>query len=339
MSLIRALRIRDFQAHKNRTIELDERITTIVGPSDIGKSVIVRALRWVCRNQPQGSEFIREGKKTATVRIEVDNQTIERSRGAANSYKLNDRVYSSFGSSVPDPINDILRVGDINFQNQHDAAFWFSLSAGEVSRQLNAIVDLGVIDESLAAALKRVRYHRQEYEICENRLKTAKERKDELKWVVDADVEYQAIERIGEERRSLVESVAGLSEHVSNVKLLKETQQTATQTLSALVVVGKFAKVARDAADFVHRLGADIQLIQNYQETVSIGFPDISQVERWRALYYRKEEELKELGNLILNIEGAVEGMMSYQKRKEEADEELRERTDGICPVCGKELN
>lgn len=44
------LRIQNFQAHKDTTIEFD-RITTIVGPSDTGKSAVLRAFKWVEKNE------------------------------------------------------------------------------------------------------------------------------------------------------------------------------------------------------------------------------------------------------------------------------------------------
>lgn len=57
------LRIQNFQAHKDTTIEFD-RITTIVGgPSDTGKSAVLRALKWVVKNEPKGTSFIRDGDK------------------------------------------------------------------------------------------------------------------------------------------------------------------------------------------------------------------------------------------------------------------------------------
>lgn len=56
------LRIQNFQAHKDTTIEFD-RITTIVGPSDIGKSAVLRALKWVAKNEPNGTSFVRDGDK------------------------------------------------------------------------------------------------------------------------------------------------------------------------------------------------------------------------------------------------------------------------------------
>lgn len=56
------LRIQNFQAHKDTTIEFD-RIATIVGPSDIGKSAVLRALKWVAKNEPKGISFVRDGDK------------------------------------------------------------------------------------------------------------------------------------------------------------------------------------------------------------------------------------------------------------------------------------
>ena len=74
--MLEKLRIINFQKHEDLTVSFDDRITTIVGPSDVGKSAVLRALRWVLTNQPDGSGFIREGEKNASVVLRVDGRTI-----------------------------------------------------------------------------------------------------------------------------------------------------------------------------------------------------------------------------------------------------------------------
>lgn len=41
--MIRRIVLRNFQNHRRLRIDLDPRVTTVVGPSDAGKSAVVRA--------------------------------------------------------------------------------------------------------------------------------------------------------------------------------------------------------------------------------------------------------------------------------------------------------
>jgi exonuclease SbcC len=95
VSVIDKVTIQNFQAHERLVVNLDPHITTITGPSDTGKSSIIRALRWVALNKPRGDSFIRHGAKWARVKVTVDGEVVQRRRGSKNLYKINDSVYES----------------------------------------------------------------------------------------------------------------------------------------------------------------------------------------------------------------------------------------------------
>ena len=43
---IESLSLHNFQCHEHLDIAFDPQLTTIVGPSDVGKTAILRALKW-----------------------------------------------------------------------------------------------------------------------------------------------------------------------------------------------------------------------------------------------------------------------------------------------------
>jgi len=236
------LLIQNFQAHSKLKIEFDPRLTVIVGPSDVGKSAVIRALRWVCRNHPQGQEFIRHGTSGTIVKLFVDDVIIERRRGKTiNAYKLDAEKYVSFGTNVPDTIDAVLNVNDINFQNQHDAVYWFSETAGEVSRRLNSVVDLGIIDESLSSILKTVNNLKKESEINRERLKEAKLKVKELKWVEDADIQLKRAEKLNAEIIQKRGQVEKLTSNLNSIRVFSEKHEYHTYMhglVKSVVTVG-----------------------------------------------------------------------------------------------------
>ena len=55
MTNIKKIIIDNFQSHEHTEIEFGPGLNVIVGPSDYGKSAVVRALRWVLYNEPRGA--------------------------------------------------------------------------------------------------------------------------------------------------------------------------------------------------------------------------------------------------------------------------------------------
>lgn len=104
MRYFQKLIIENFQSHEYTEIEFIPGLNVFVGPSDSGKSSILRALRWVLFNQPRGADFIRTGAKKCQVHLILDDGTeIIRIRSkSVNRYILRtpdgqEEVYESLG--------------------------------------------------------------------------------------------------------------------------------------------------------------------------------------------------------------------------------------------------
>jgi hypothetical protein len=137
LNTITKITLENFQSHIKTNITPAEngQLTTIVGPSDTGKTSILRALRWVFYNSPSGTDFIRAGATYAKVIVEYasgDVVTRWRSTGGINRYIVNEAVYEGFGNSVPLEVKEVTGVnpvviGDIelclNFAEQLDGPF------------------------------------------------------------------------------------------------------------------------------------------------------------------------------------------------------------------------
>lgn len=138
---IKSIFIEDFQSHAKTKIDLagPGGVTIIVGPTDSGKTAIVRALRLLLYNVPQGTDYIRVGRSTATVALEMsDGVKVARERSkSVNRYRVakpgeSAQVYEGFGNSVPLEVQQItgvrtVAVGDmelaLNLSEQLDGPF------------------------------------------------------------------------------------------------------------------------------------------------------------------------------------------------------------------------
>lgn len=107
MKYITSLELENFQCHARTVLTFSPGLNVIVGPSDQGKTAIIRALRWVLYNEPRGSEFVRVGATTCRVTVTFDDGTrIVREKGPrTNRYVVQkdgqEQVFEAVGAGVP----------------------------------------------------------------------------------------------------------------------------------------------------------------------------------------------------------------------------------------------
>lgn len=259
--------IRNFQNHKRTEVDLGP-ITVFIGPTDAGKSAVWRALRWVGLNRPGGAAFVRSGAKVSQVVVWDDEVAVGRTRGKRNTYALGGVRYAAFGAGVPDAVAKVLNVGEVNFQGQHDGPFWFCLTPGQVSRELNQIVSLDLIDRALSLAAAGVRQGRSVVGVTEQRLAAAQERAAGLKWTKQADADlrrvenlYTALEAHREKRRLLRDGIKKASRYAEARRNAGTARFYAEQTVSD----GGKAIAARRQADDLRELLYKITQLEEQQ--------------------------------------------------------------------------
>lgn len=220
--MLERMRIRNFQRHEDFRIEFDERITTLVGTSDAGKSAVLRALRWVMTGRPTGSSFVRHGQKEALVTLWIDGHKLSRRKSkSAGEIVLDGRKLEAFGSETPEPVRLLCNVDEANFQGQHDQPFWLSLTAGQASRELDAVVNLEEIDRTLTAVLREERKAAVEVELCEKQVEEAKRDCERLRWVAEMEAEWSELEEVQSDLSDAEEELArieGLAREVEELR-------------------------------------------------------------------------------------------------------------------------
>ena len=125
--MFKRIEIRNFQSHKATDIDFANGVNTITGESDNGKTAVIRAMMWVLRNRPAGSEKInsrwnRDFKEPMSVRIYTEKGWCERRRDKKfNGYIINGTVLEAVGMDVPDEVREFFGFEDVNVQLQMDS--------------------------------------------------------------------------------------------------------------------------------------------------------------------------------------------------------------------------
>jgi DNA repair exonuclease SbcCD ATPase subunit len=340
--MLEKMRVENFQAHELLDIEFDPLITTIVGPSDVGKSSILRALRWCCLNRPRGDGFIRRGSKRMRVRLKVGGDqegTIRRERGGSeNVYALGKSEYRAFGNDVPESIQRTLNLSELNFVGQHDAAFWFNLSPSEVARQLNKMVDLDSIDRATTSLSQHIRQLRVEMGVVSDRLDKAKKEYTDSKYVPNADADLKQVE-LWEDRWKvsadlsdrLGEVVGGLEESVKSLKVQRQRKKQ----LDDVVELGLDCKTKNSD---IHWLELLIDGLEDSQKLMDVKVPNINQVGVCLKELQDIESDVSSLKSLVLGCQSMAARLDENRAALKKAKKQLTDELGGRCPLCGGEM-
>lgn len=213
MKYIKKVILENFQSHKYTEIEFDQYLNVIVGPSDHGKTAIIRALKWALFNEPSGDFFIREGEKECSVTVIFsDNTKVKRSRSKSkNAYYLYDKkgkemIFEGFGTTVPQEIInktsmrkielDSSQSNSINISEQLEGPFLLSEKNATRANAIGRLVGVHIVDDALKDTLKDIRNLNMKKKSYEDVLKKLEKDLIEYDYLEDLVKKVQQIEKL-----------------------------------------------------------------------------------------------------------------------------------------------
>jgi len=330
--MIHALRIKNFQSHKQTHIEFAEGVNIIAGASDQGKSAILRALLWNVRNRPLGTDDIvshwardKKGKIAEEMSAEIigDEGTVKRKRTAdANEYILNtgedikgEKVFAAVKGDVPDDVLKFLKIGDVNFSQQHDAPFLLSASPSDTAKYFNKIVRLDVIDAVLGNAESARRETNKKIKETENEKKALEKELENFNWVETAQALMDKLSKVDERIKTYTSDFDSISDEIERYKAAKEELKDSPNTKAANKLIEKIESIEIDyeAASSLER---DIEKYREVNQDRKIykmiesGKDMLSKIDGCDAIIISHEAD-------IFNIQGEIE---EYTENKKISD-------------------
>lgn len=273
VSPIKSIYIEDFQSHSKTNISLGGpgELTVIVGPTDSGKTAIVRGLRLLMYNVPQGTDYIRVGRNMAAVAVELaDGTKVVRERSkSVNRYRIvkqgaTPQVFEGFGNSVPLEVQEAtgvrtVSIGDtidlaLNLSQQLDGPFLGkSVSGPAKAKILGALAGTEEVDE--AQRTLGTDLHRAGQE--EKRLAAEIENLDAR--IGEYDYLPALAERI-EALKTLLEAVRSAQSRLQGLKTAKtKLDSINAQRMQALTIIARWANLS---GAIIHAESAETALIR-----------------------------------------------------------------------------
>ena len=198
--MIQKLTLKNFEAHKDTTIDFEQGVTIIKGNSNAGKSSLFRALRFVLMNEPGGEDFINFTENETEVTLQYKDHIVTRAKARnnkRNEYILDGKVLKAFGQGVPEEVKQIFGLSEINYEWQFDKRpFLLAETGGYIAGKLNEIVNLDLIDISLKNIEQKRRAVNKDIENVNKQLEDILPQIDGYKWIDKAEKELAIIEGI-----------------------------------------------------------------------------------------------------------------------------------------------
>jgi len=331
---------KNFQCHGKIDVDTSGGVTAIVGPSDSGKSALIRILRWLATNRPKGIGFIKDGEKSAQARMKIDGHTIKRTRSKnRNVYELDKMKFGAFGLEVPEEIEALLNMGEENWQGQHDPPFWFTKSAPELARELNEIVDLQSIDVAVSRVSANLREVNDDIKVYESGVEEEEKASEKLDWVEKADEQLKAIESLADEsaedrtRLAFLEHlIEERGKYTSMVDVLSRKLVWASKICSRI-------EEFRHTQEEVEILEEMIDESIGHQESASLELPDLEPMGAALSALRVASDEAGRLATVVQSANNWNKRTMTCERDLELAEEEFVKKVGNNCPYCGTEMN
>lgn len=334
---IRRLTLHNFQSHEHTTLDLCMGVNIIVGPSDVGKTSVIRALRWLYYNQPRGTGFMRMGASECWVEVETEDDIIVRryrqETARKNGYLLvlpgqDPIVFEKHGNTVPDEIRLALGVEEmvidqdvylnLNIAYQLEGAFLLETAGTTRAKAIGRLGDAHIVDAAQREIQRDLR-------------------------AVSQEIDRKTAELTNEQK--MLDKYQHLSEWDSRLADLQQLISRYDTQANRLNQVIKFQTIYEKA---VEDLKAVLPLLQELSQLSSVEdkladlFAIRQKVEQWQALLqqYRTKQEQYNVAAAVLeatvnnhqasNLKNRLDDLATRLKRFEQLRENWLATNDRI---------
>lgn len=247
MVYIRKVILENFQSHKYTEIEFDKYLNVIVGPSDHGKTAIIRGIKWALFNEPTGNYFIREGETECSVTIVFSNNIkIKRYRSKSKNYYYiydsegNETILEGFGTKVPEEVVEKTSIkkilldsnvsNAINIGEQLEGPFLLSEMASTRANAIGRLVGVHIVDDALKDTLRDIRSLKLEKKAYQE---TLEKLNDNLK-------EYDYLEELELRAKKLGEIKSKINDKQRVLNILSEKLQLIKNINNEILLYEKY---------------------------------------------------------------------------------------------------
>jgi DNA repair exonuclease SbcCD ATPase subunit len=341
--IIIAIHLINFESHKDTLIEFEKGINVLFGISDVGKSSIIRAFKWVLTNRPAADSVRRIGSKKTEVRIDTINGNVTRIKSDdENKYIVNDITILGFGRKVPEEVFRILNVSSTNLQLQFSPHYLLSDKPSAVTKTLNRI-------SNMDHALEIIGYLNKRKNSTSRDLKTKKKEEARLKEEIDNSVWVRAqlreINGMMDDHYKYIRLVNQCKKTEMWIKSLKEAKRKLSEYEPHRALIVDIRKIEKDLEELknlnkkVNQVYGNLMILKNSKEELVSRYKIRSRVTVLRKL----EEKWDKQNTKVLELKAWLDELREIKQKlnnQKIAIDRFKEELNKyeMCPLCGQEV-
>jgi DNA repair exonuclease SbcCD ATPase subunit len=243
----------------------------------------------------------------------------------------------AFKTDPPAAVVDLLNLGPTNFQFQHDAAFLLSLSAPQVGRELNAVINLETIDRVLRDSVSETREAKTAVAVSADRLSTAKERADSLAWVVSMDQRLAKLETLDSGIRQSRANCDKLAQDLTGIEKWAKIRQRASEAVQHGFNAIQVAQEINKIAERINTIKAALTTFAGFDQLAAVELPNIEELNQFQADYEKQQQKVRSLESVLSGLAQLEYATETADMEYESAREQYR-KASKICPTCKRPL-
>lgn len=260
----------NFQSHARTKLEFQEGLNVIIGPSDQGKSAIIRALRWICYNEPKGTDFFRIGSNSCRVKVKLDSgeeivreRTSSKNRYIYRNQEGEETVYEGFGNSIPLEITQTLKMPKIeldtdsevalNISQQLEGPFLLNEKGALRAKMIGRLTGVHIIDVAIRDTAKDLLNFQQEEKRMTAHLKEIEGRIEEYNYLPGLYSSIQEEEEILQRLVFLYNRLGTLKELKKKWDFNAQEEKICKEVLTTLSPIDEGERIISQAKNLIER--------------------------------------------------------------------------------------
>lgn len=342
--MLTRVRIQDFQSISKLELDVGAPVVLFTGPSDNGKSAILRAINTAVARGVGGSYFRikKNGKTSGSMLVELDalrpdgsttSVVWEKTKKNAR-YTVNDRVFDNCGKTVPDAVpgelgmDSVRDLGEfLHYRSQHDKHFLLAdRGPKDAYRFLSTILGADVVIQVLNEVESRRRKINDTASFAETQLVSEQKQLDSYfseQAVVDAERLYVAAQVVAKGYAALRERKAALEGIAAAKTALSEKEAYIEK---AAVILRRIETVCAAAEESSLKVGT-AQERMAAANRVSVGLDSVSALDsaskELEAVVAVDISRLSVLTAELDSLKARVQGVTSVQAAMADLDKKV----------------
>jgi exonuclease SbcC len=346
--MIKSLKIKNFQSHKNSELDFHKGLNIISGSSGKGKTGLLRALKFNLQNNPSNESIHSFWNTDTSTFVNIDNHTIERTKTKSkNYYKLDDETFTAIGRNVPEEIESIINMNNTNIQNQHDSHFLFSDTPGNVAKHFNKIANIDLIDVVTKNVKSGKTQVKRKIENLKENIKATKLELDrfkdleylegQLEVLRNKENEFKSNQTTIKQIKTIIERMKELESKIKLLPKLNKVYGTIVELLDILTKSNQITVKQTKIKGFLTQIENTVSNIDSKSKKAKLD----TLVEKL-ILSRKNSRELTEIlekgSKLLDSIKNKEFNIKEAKSKIEKLKNQVNKIVGSICPICGNEI-